>query len=79
MKKLHIDYKMLRGENDNEVAETCIDLPISDERYAELKVCMHNNPAWRQVQTALETLTRLQNYERLGTWSVELEIADDKE
>ena len=36
IRKVHITYKMVRGANDNEVAETCIDLPISQERYDEL-------------------------------------------
>jgi hypothetical protein len=75
MKKVHITYKMLRGENDNEVAETCIDLPISAERYAELaKGVSPANKAWNEIRDALTKLTWLQGYDTLGAWSVEIKI-----
>jgi hypothetical protein len=73
MKKLQITYKMLRGEH--EVAETCIDLPISEERYAELaQGVSEKSKAWNEVRNALVTLTFLQGYDKLGAWSIELEI-----
>jgi hypothetical protein len=73
IRKVHITYKMLRGEH--EVAETCIDLPISAARYAELaKGISPENKAWNEIRDALEKLTWLQSYDSLGAWSIELEI-----
>jgi hypothetical protein len=72
IRKLHIDYRMLRGKHES--AESCIDLPISAERYAELaKGLTPDSAAWKGVQSALETLAFLQGY-TLGAWSVDLEI-----
>jgi hypothetical protein len=71
--KVHITYKMLRGEH--EVAETCIDIPISEARYAELAQGVSpKNKAWGEIRAALVTVTRLQGYDALGSWSVDLEI-----
>jgi hypothetical protein len=71
--QISITYKMLRGEH--EVAETCITLPISAARYAELaKGVTPNNRAWCEIQGALERLTFLQGYDELGTWGFELNI-----
>ena len=79
VRKVHITYKMIRGANDNEVAETCVDLPISQERYDELAdwvsvFCNGESEAWRTVREALLSLTYLQGYNKLGAWSIELEI-----
>jgi hypothetical protein len=73
IRKVHITYKMLRGEH--EVAETCIDVPISAVRYAELvQGVSPKNKAWGEIRDALVTLTHLQSYDTLGAWSIELEI-----
>ena len=75
IRKVHITYKMIRGANDNEVAETCIDLPISQERYDELAAGINAaSEEWRAVREALLNLTYLQGYNKLGAWSIELEI-----
>jgi hypothetical protein len=75
IRKVHITYKMIRGANDNEVAETCVDLPISQERYDELAAGLRSDSeAWSLVRDALLTLTYLQAYSKLGAWSIELEI-----
>lgn len=70
--KVHITYKMLRK---NEVAETCIDLPISQARYRQLKEGVSTqNKVWKEVREALVQLTILQGYDELGEWGIELEI-----
>lgn len=75
IKKVLINYKMLRGDGDREVAETCIDLPISSMRYNELAADFNENcKAWHEIRGALEQLTLLQNYDKLGAWSIELKI-----
>ena len=78
VRKVHITYKMIRGANDNEVAETCVDLPISQERYDEIvegiKCINGENEVWRTMREALQSLTYLQGYNKLGAWSIELEI-----
>ena len=75
VRKVHITYKMIRGANDNEVAETCVDLPISQERYDELAEGINGeSEVWNSVRDALLTLTYLQGYKKLGAWSIELEI-----
>ncbi len=75
IRKVNITYNMLRGENYNEVAETCVELPISKERYEQLLLGLaESNSAWREVREALRTLTQLQGYKKLGAWSIELEI-----
>lgn len=75
IRKVHITYKMIRGANDNEVAETCIDLPISQERYDELAAGLRSDSeVWNSVRDALLTLTYLQGYSKLGAWSIEFEI-----
>jgi len=67
-----ITYRMIRG---TETAEAFISLPVSPERYAELAQGLKlGSEAWRTVQGALQNLTVLQNYDELGTWSIELEI-----
>jgi len=72
VRKVLITYRMMRG---NETAETCIDMPISVERYNELAAgCTPENKAWYEIREALVALTRLQGYEELGSWSIELEI-----
>ena len=79
IRKVHITYKMLRGENESEVAETCIDLPISAERYEELaRGVTPANKAWGEIRDALVTLTRLQSYDTLGAWSVEVEMQNSR-
>ena len=73
IRKVHITYKMIRGAN--EVAETCVDLPISQERYDELAEGLNGGrEVWRTVREALLSLTYLQGYNKLGAWSIELEI-----
>jgi hypothetical protein len=75
IRKVNITYKMIRGENDNEVAETCVELPISKERYDQLLLeVTESNSAWREVREALIALTQLQGYKKLGAWNIELEI-----
>lgn len=75
VRKVHITYKMIRGANDNEVAETCVDLPISQKRYDELAEGLNgDSEVWRSVRDALLNLTYLQGYNKLGAWSIELEI-----
>ena len=75
IRKVHITYKMIREANDNEVAETCVDLPISQERYDELAEGLNgDSEVWRSVRDALLNLTYLQGYNKLGAWSIELEI-----
>lgn len=70
--KVLITYHMIRG---NETAETCIDMPISVERYNELAAgCTPENKAWHEIRDALLILTRLQGYDELGSWSIELAI-----
>jgi hypothetical protein len=72
MRKLTVIYRM---EKPNETAESCVTLPISEARYAELaKGLTPNNKAWNEIQHALESLTCLQGYDKLGSWSLELEI-----
>ena len=72
VRKVFITYRMIRG---NETAETCIDMPISVERYNELAAgCTPENKAWHEIREALVTLTRLQGYDELGTWNIELTI-----
>jgi hypothetical protein len=67
-----ITYRMIRG---SEAAETCIDMPISAERYKELTAGFTpKNKAWHEIREALVTLTKLQGYEELGAWSIELII-----
>jgi hypothetical protein len=66
---------MIRGANDNEVTETCVDLPISQARYDELATGLNgDSEVWRSVRDALLNLTYLQGYNKLGAWSIELEI-----
>ena len=79
IRKVHITYKMIRRKNDNEVAETCVDLPISQKRYEELAqgLC-GDSEVWRNVRDALLNLTYLQGYKKLGAWSIELEIEERK-
>ncbi len=75
VRKVHITYKMIRGANDNELAETCVDLPISQKRYDELAEGLSSDSeVWRTVREALLSLTYLQGYNKLGAWSIELEI-----
>lgn len=75
--KVLITYKMIRGANDNEVAETCVELPISAKRYNELTNGLsEQSKAWREIQGALESLTFLQGYNKLGAWSVEMTVED---
>ena len=75
VRKVHITYKMIRGANDNELAETCVDLPISQKRYDELSEGLSgDSEVWRAVREALLSLTYLQGYNKLGAWSIELEI-----
>ena len=75
VRKVHITYKMIRGANDNELAETCVDLPISQKRYDELAEGLSgDSEVWRAVREALLSLTYLQGYNKLGAWSIELEI-----
>jgi hypothetical protein len=75
MRKLHITYKMLKGKH--EVAESCVDLPISQTRYDELaQGVTPDSKAWKTVRDALVNLTCLQGYDKLGAWSIELEIQD---
>jgi hypothetical protein len=76
IRKVCITYKMIRGLVDDEaVAETCVDLPISAERYNKLaKGMTPDNKVWLEVRNALENLTFLQGYDRLGAWSIELQI-----
>ena len=70
--KIDITYRMIRG---TETAEAFISLPVSPERYAELAQGLKpDSEAWRTVQGALQNLTVLQNYDELGTWSIELEV-----
>jgi hypothetical protein len=53
---------------DGDEAERQFALPISAERYAELASgLMPTNKAWLEIQGALETLTHLQGYDKLGT------------
>jgi len=80
VRKVKITYKMIRGKNDNEIAEAYIELPISQRRYDQLlEGLSETNKAWTEVREALVTLTRLQGYEKLGAWSIELEIEGLKE
>lgn len=75
VRKVHITYKMIRGKSDNEIAETCVDLPISQERYDELAAGLRgDSEVWSSVRDALLTLTYLQGYNKLGAWSIEIEI-----
>lgn len=70
--KVCITYHMIRGR---ETAETCIDLPISAERYEELaKGLTEQGKVWRSIQESLKQLTFLQGYNELGSWSAELTI-----
>lgn len=72
VRKVLITYRMIRG---SETAETCIDMPISVERYNELAAgCTPENKAWHEIRKALVTLTNLQGYEKLGAWSIDLTI-----
>ena len=74
LKKLNIIYKMKRND---QVTETCIELPISQKRYEELaKGIDGNNKVWLSIQQALLQLTYLQGYDELGAWRVELEIRE---
>jgi hypothetical protein len=71
-RKVLITYRMIRG---TETTETCIDMPISKKRYDELAAgCTPENKCWHEIREALESLTRLQGYEELGTWSIELTV-----
>jgi hypothetical protein len=73
IRKAHITYKMLRGEH--EVAETCVDLPISAARYKELAAGLTpESKPWNTVRDALLNLTYLQGYDELGAWDIELTI-----
>ncbi|MDR2046727.1 MAG: hypothetical protein LBP79_02310 [Clostridiales bacterium] len=66
---------MLRGEH--EVAETRVELPISQKWYEELaKGFRPDSKVWKRIQNTLEKLTYLQNYDALGAWSIELETWD---
>ncbi len=70
--KVLITYHMIRK---NETAETCIDMPISVDRYKELAAgCTSDNKCWHEIRGALMSLTRLQGYDELGSWSLELAI-----
>lgn len=72
--KVGITYHMIRG---NETAETFIDMPISKERYKELQTgCTPKNKCWHEIRKALSILTKLQGYDELGSWSIELTIGD---
>ena len=72
MNKAGITYHMIRG---NEVAETYIDLPISEERYEALaKGLTPDSKVWNEVRDSLKRLTILQGYKKLGTWSIDLRI-----
>jgi hypothetical protein len=72
VRKVLITYHMIRG---NETAETCIDMPISVERYNELAAgCTPENKCWHEIREALVKLTELQGYDELGSWSIELTI-----
>jgi len=74
VRKVGITYRMIRK---NETAETFINMPISKERYKELAAgCTPENKAWHEIRHALVTLTRLQGYDELGTWSIELTIGE---
>ena len=75
VRKVGITYKMIRGANDNEVAETFIELPISQKRYEELAQGLQpDNKVWFEVRDSLERLTFLQGYTKLGYWNAELKI-----
>jgi hypothetical protein len=75
--KIGITYRMQRG---NETAESFINLPVSRERYMELAQGLKpDSEAWRSIQEALQALTVLQNYDELGSWSIELKIETDGE
>ena len=70
--KVLITYHMIRG---NESAETCIDMPISVERYHELaQGCTAESKAWHEIRDALLILTKLQGYDELGSWRIEFTI-----
>jgi hypothetical protein len=74
VRKVGITYHMIRG---NETAETFINMPISKERYMELASgCTPENRCWHEIREALANLTRLQGYDELGSWSIELTIGD---
>ena len=75
VRKVHITYKMIRGANDNELAETCVDMPITQMIYNKLAEGLScDSEVWRTVREALLSLTYLQGYNKLGAWSIELEI-----
>ena len=72
VRKVLITYHMIRG---SETAETCINMPISAERYNKLASgCTPENEAWHEIREALLMLTKLQGYDELGSWSIELTI-----
>jgi hypothetical protein len=61
-------------ERGDVAAESAITLPISEERYEELKAGITpNNRAWNDIADALKTIASLQGY-RLGSWSIEIKI-----
>jgi hypothetical protein len=69
---LHITYRMHRaGEEEG----TNVDLPISAKRYAELAHGGHSSKrTWQDITDTLKRLTRLQGFDRLGAWDIDLEI-----
>lgn len=72
VKKIAITYHMIRGK---ETAETCVDMPISVERYNELaRGCTSENKAWHEIWDALLLLLRLQGYDEFGSGSIEFAI-----
>jgi hypothetical protein len=76
IRKVHIQYKILRGGKGAE--DATVDLPISETRYAELaKGLKPESKAWKEVQTAIEDLAIFQGG-ALGAWSVELQIQTEE-
>lgn len=72
VRNVHVRYKMVRGINDNEVEETCVDLPLSQDKYNELADGLENNEVWKSVRDTLLNLTYLQGYNKLGEWCIYL-------
>lgn len=71
-----ITYTMMRG---SETVESIIDMLISTKRYKELQAgCQPNNAVWHEIRDALVNLTRLQGYDELGEWNIELKIETEE-
>lgn len=71
----NITYAMLR---EDEAKEAHINMPIPEKRYRELlEGLVPDSKAWNEVRDALLNFARLQGYDGLGAWSIELTIGTE--